>query len=129
MTQVAVASVNLKKQRMTELPPNFTIVAISATDNERNTGTKICSIVVIPGNHYGVDDIRKSEKSIVGHNPDDFREEYKLSTKCYVISKIFLECDPNLDTTLVTPPLPKTDINSKAGKGSKSVMCHGIRKI
>ena len=115
----------------------FYDVAISATDSGGNTGTKICSVVVIPGNLYGVDSIGKSGKSgsvdstgksgnsgIVGHDPNDLREEYKLSTKRYVISELSLEWNPNLNTTLVTPPLPEPDINSKSGKGFRSVLCN-----
>ena len=100
----------------------FYDIAISATDDAGNTGTKICSVIVIPDDDYSVDSIGKSGKSSrVRHNPDDLREEYKLSTKRYVISELSLEWDPNLDTTLAIPPLPEWDINSKAGKSSKSV--------
>ena len=114
----------------------FYDIAISATDDAGNTGTKICSVIVVPDDHYIVDSIGKSGKSSsvdsigksgkssrVGHNPDDFREEYKLSTKRYVISELSLDWDPNLDTTLAIPPLPERDISSKAGKSSKSVFC------
>ena len=102
----------------------FYDIAISATDDAGNTGTKICSVIVVPDNHYIVDSIGKSGKSSrVGHNPDDLREEYKLSTKRYVISELSLDWDPNLDTTLAIPPLPERDISSKAGKSSKSVFC------
>ena len=114
----------------------FYDIAISATDDAGNTGTKICSVIVVPDDHYIVDSIGKSGKissvdsigksgksSRVGHNPDDFREEYKLSTKRYVISELSLDWDPNLDTTLAIPPLPERDISSKAGKSSKSVFC------
>ena len=102
----------------------FYDIAISATDDAGNTGTKICSVIVIPDDHYIVDSIGKSGKSSrVGHNPDDLREEYKLSTKRYVISELSLDWDPNLDTTLAIPPLPERDISSKAGKSSKSVFC------
>jgi len=120
----------------------FYDIAISATDDAGNTGTKICSVIVIPDDDYSVDSIGKSGKSSrvrhnpddcvdsigksgkssrVRHNLDDLREEYKLSTKRYVISELSLEWDPNLDTTLAIPPLPERDINSKAGKSSKSV--------
>jgi len=114
----------------------FYDIAISATDDAGNTGTKICSVIVVPDDHYIVDSIGKSGKissvdsigksgksSRVGHNPDDLREEYKLSTKRYVISELSLDWDPNLDTTLAIPPLPERDISSKAGKSSKSVFC------
>ena len=105
----------------------FYDVAISATDNAGNTGTKICSVIVIPDNHYDVNGTEKSGKigksTKVAHNPNDLREEYKLSTKRYVISELSLEWNPNLDTTLVPPPLPEPDINSKAGKGSRNVLC------
>ncbi|KAL3781568.1 hypothetical protein ACHAW5_002577 [Stephanodiscus triporus] len=117
----------------------FYDVAISATDDAGNTGIKICSVVVIPDNHYGVGSIGKSGKSgsvdsrsksgkgsIVGHDPNDLREEYKLSTKRFVISELSLEWNPNLDTTLVPPPLPplsEPDINSKSGKGFRNVLC------
>ncbi len=101
----------------------FYDISISATDDAVNTGTKICSVIVVPDDHYSksgksrsVDGIGKSGKS--SHNPDDLREEYKLSTKRYVISELSLEWNPNLNTTLVIPPLPERDINSKAGKGS-----------
>ena len=102
----------------------FYDIAISATDDAGNTGTKICSVIVVPDDHYSVDSIGKSGKSSrVRHNPHDLREEYKLSTKRYVISELSLEWDPNLNTTLAIPPLPERDISSKAGKSSNSVFC------
>jgi hypothetical protein len=107
----------------------FYSIAISATDNAGNTGTKICSVIVIPDNHYRVDRTEKSGKSgnfdtIVTHNPNDLREEYALSTKRCVVSKLSLEWDPNLDSTLVIPPLPEPEINcsSKSEKAPSLTM-------
>ena len=113
----------------------FYEIAITATDAAGNTGTKVCSVIVVPDDHYVTNGKSgkssspnpKSGKSSsidqhTGH--DDLREEYGLSTKRYVISELSLEWDPNLDTTLVIPPLPEPIIGSKSGKSSKSVVCN-----
>jgi hypothetical protein len=111
----------------------FYDIAISATDAAGNIGTKTCSVIVIPDDHYNVRTVGKSEKSSVGksgksssfsHDPNDLRAEYKLSTERYVISELSLEWDPNLDTTLSTPPLPTPNINSKSSKSAQTKSLH-----
>jgi hypothetical protein len=103
----------------------FYDIAISATDAAGNTGTKVCSVIVIPDDHYATSGKSGKSSGIGQHaSPDDLREEYRLSTKRYVISELSLQWDPNLDTTLVIPPLQDPIIGSKSGKSSKSVLCN-----
>ena len=107
----------------------FYDIAISATDAAGKIGTKTCSVIVIPDDHYTGRSAGNSKKSsvgksgkssIVGHYPDDLRVEYKLSTERYVISELSLDWDPNLNTTIVIPPLPTPNINSKASKSAQT---------
>jgi hypothetical protein len=107
----------------------FYDIAISATDAAGNIGTKTCSVIVIPDDHYsgegslpskGGGKGGKDRFDIVDHDPDDLRREFKVSTKRYVISELSLEWDPNLDTTLEIPPLPVPEPDSGKGKGKGS---------
>jgi hypothetical protein len=114
----------IEETRDDTVSTRFYDIAISATDAAGNTGTKVCSVIVIPDDHYASSGKSGKSSSIGQHNgPDDLREEYRLSTKRYVISELSLQWDPNLDTTLVIPPLQDPIIGSKSGKSSKSVLC------
>jgi len=160
-----------------DVTTRFYDIQITASDAAGNEGTKTCSAIVIPEDHYcndgmsstasksskrcgskgskstgsvldGVgarralhqseesfslyDDSRalqglvtKSIKSSKGinqeeHNPDDLRMEFTRSTQRYVITELSLEWDPNLDTTLLIPPLPEVVPSGLGSKGSKS---------
>ena len=106
----------------------FYDIAISAADAAGNIGTKTCSVIVIPDDHYsggsfpskGGGKGGKGEFDTVDHDSDDLRMEYEVSTKRYVISELTLDWDPNLDTTLEIPPLPVPEPDSGRGKGKGS---------
>jgi len=74
------------------------------------------------------DDRPKSSKgskacngSRVGHDPNDLRDEYNLSTKRTVLAKAFLIWDPMMNSTLNVPPLPPYDPPCGQGKSGKII--------
>ncbi|KAG7365568.1 hypothetical protein IV203_038772 [Nitzschia inconspicua] len=125
----------------------FYDVVISASDAAGNVGTKTCSVIVIPANHYCGDaecgskgskstknvqnDVngrnlqvsKKKSKALNGrrndHNPDDLRLEYLSSTQRYVLSELSLEWDQKLNTGLVVPELSPVLTGKKANAAKK----------
>lgn len=123
-------------------------IEISSTDAAGNTGSKVCSVIVVPEGHYdskkgkgkGGGRRRLSRKTKMGqrrrrlmdmgvgddddgeepHNFDDLRDELALSTQRFEVASLTLLWDPELDTDLVTPPLPEPEEESSSSEETKT---------
>jgi len=117
-----------------EITTRFYDIEVSATDAAGNVGTKTCSVIVVPPDHYKCNSNGSSSSSSssddgdCAHDENDLRRQYESSIKRRVISELEVKWDPELDTSILFPIDSEFDAStssssSRSSKGHNSRRC------